>query len=72
MWPEAVQQILIRLIPKSTEGTRPIGLLEWVVRNYEKARKEEIAYFKKLGVYKKVEKSKCLKMTGKQPLKVRW
>jgi len=37
-----------------------------------KARKEEIQYFKKLGVYKKVSRDKCFQQTGKKPIQVRW
>ena len=36
------------------------------------ARKEEIQYFKKLGVYTKVSREKCMKETGKKPIQVRW
>jgi len=38
----------------------------------KKARKEEIEYIKKLGVYRKVPISKCLQQTGKKPIQVRW
>jgi hypothetical protein len=38
----------------------------------KQARREEIEYIKKLGVYKKVPKSKCHKETGKKPIQVRW
>ena len=36
LWPEAVRQILIRLIPEAKGGTRPIRLIEWIVKFYEK------------------------------------
>eukprot|EP00973_Karenia_brevis_P062211 8652733-Karenia_brevis.AAC.1 len=36
------------------------------------ARKEEMAYFKKMRVYKKVPISRCYQMTGKAPIGVRW
>ena len=36
------------------------------------ARREEIDYVKKLGVYKKVPKSRCQNVTGKRPIQVRW
>eukprot|EP00973_Karenia_brevis_P049190 6823036-Karenia_brevis.AAC.1 len=29
-------------------------------------------YFKKMGVYKKVPKSKCHQLTGREPIGVRW
>ena len=38
----------------------------------KKARKEEIAYFKKMGVYDKVDIEECYKVTGKAPIAVRW
>ena len=38
----------------------------------KKARREEIEYIKKLGVYNKVPLDKCLKQTGKKPIQVRW
>ena len=39
-----------------------------------KARREEIAcaYFKDMGVYRKVPLSKCLEVTGQDPIAVRW
>ena len=37
-----------------------------------KARLEEIQYFKRLGVYRKVPRSKCYSITGKAPIQVRW
>ena len=36
------------------------------------ARKEEIAYFKSMGVYKKVPIQGCYEMTNKRPVDVRW
>eukprot|EP00973_Karenia_brevis_P095138 12425852-Karenia_brevis.AAC.1 len=36
------------------------------------ARLEEMRYFKKMGVYKKVPLSKCYELTGKGPIDVRW
>ena len=36
------------------------------------ARKEEIAYFKSMGVYRKVPISKCYEATGRRPIDVRW
>ena len=36
------------------------------------ARKEEIKYFKEMGVYEKVDISKCWEETGKSPVGVRW
>eukprot|EP00973_Karenia_brevis_P061009 8483342-Karenia_brevis.AAC.1 len=38
----------------------------------KEARKAEMRYFKKMQVYRKVETSKCWKMTGKKPIGVRW
>ena len=38
----------------------------------KRARRDEIDYIKKLGVYKKVPKSKCHGITGKKPIQVRW
>ena len=38
----------------------------------KKARKEEIIYFKKMGVYDKVEVEECYKVTGKAPIAVHW
>jgi hypothetical protein len=36
------------------------------------ARKEEIIYFKKMGVYEKVDIQESFKATGKAPIAVRW
>ena len=36
------------------------------------ARKEEIEYFKTMGVYEKVDIQKCWDETGKNPIAVRW
>ena len=36
------------------------------------ARIEEIAYFKKMGVYQKVKLEECWNETGKSPIAVRW
>ena len=36
------------------------------------ARKEEIAYFKSMGVYQKVSTNECWAETGKAPIPVRW
>ena len=36
------------------------------------ARKEEIEYFRSMGVYAKVPIKKCLEVTGKRPIQVRW
>eukprot|EP00973_Karenia_brevis_P004887 673060-Karenia_brevis.AAC.1 len=41
-------------------------------RGVMKARQEEIKYFKKMGVYKKVHKSRCHQLTGRAPIGVRW
>merc|ERR1712026_301738 len=38
----------------------------------EKARKEEIEFFQKQGVYEKVLRTVCYSRTGKAPVKVRW
>ena len=37
-----------------------------------KARKDEIAYFREMGVYDKVDVSESWKVTGKAPIAVRW
>ena len=37
-----------------------------------KARKEDIAYFKTMGVYEKVDLKRCWDETGKNPIAVRW
>ena len=37
-----------------------------------KARKEEIEYFRKMGVYEKVSLKECYDCTGKAPIAVRW
>eukprot|EP00973_Karenia_brevis_P042751 5916416-Karenia_brevis.AAC.1 len=37
-----------------------------------RAREEEIRYFKKMKVYKKVLRSKCHQLTGRDPIGVRW
>ena len=37
-----------------------------------KARREEIAYFKAMNVYRKVPLTKCWEVTGKDPIAVRW
>ena len=36
------------------------------------ARREEIAYFKSMGVYEKVDVAESWKETGKAPIAVRW
>ena len=36
------------------------------------ARKDEIEYFKKMGVYEKVDISEAWQHTGKAPIAVRW
>ena len=38
----------------------------------EKARREEMKYFKEMGVYVKVPKQECWLQTGKEPIAVRW
>ena len=38
----------------------------------KKARKEEIEYFRQMGVYDKVEIEESFKITGKAPIAVRW
>ena len=42
------------------------------VDRVKRARTEEIKYFKKMGVYKKVPKSRCYQLTGRAPIGVRW
>ena len=37
-----------------------------------KARKEEIEYFRQMGVYEKVDIAECYRETGKAPIGVRW
>ena len=37
-----------------------------------KARREEMKYFKEMGVYVKVPKQECWTQTGKDPIAVRW
>ena len=37
-----------------------------------KARREEIQYFRDMGVYEKVDLGECWKETGKAPIAVRW
>ena len=37
-----------------------------------KARQDEIAYFRDMGVYEKVDVHECWKQTGKAPIAVRW
>ena len=36
------------------------------------ARKEEVEYIRKMGLYNKVNETECWKQTGKAPIKVRW
>ena len=38
----------------------------------QQARAEEIMYYEKMGVYKKVPKQECYNRTGKAPIQVRW
>ena len=38
----------------------------------EKARREEMKYFKEMGVYVKVSKQECWEQTAKDPIAVRW
>ena len=37
-----------------------------------KARKDEIDYFRSMGVYEKVDVQECWNVTGKAPIGVRW
>ena len=37
-----------------------------------KARRDEIDYFRKMGVYEKVDIGECWNITGKAPIAVRW
>ena len=37
-----------------------------------KARREEIAYFKEMEVYRQVPLSKCWEVTGQDPIALRW
>ena len=37
-----------------------------------KARRAEIDYFTKMGVYRRVSGAKCCEKTGKAPIGVRW
>ena len=37
-----------------------------------KARRDEIQYFRDMGVYEKVDVSECWNATGKAPIAVRW
>ena len=37
-----------------------------------RARAEEIDYFRQMGVYRKVPVSKCIEVTGRRPIGVRW
>ena len=41
-------------------------------RKVRAARREEMEYYKKMGVYDKVPLEECYKKTGKAPLKARW
>ena len=45
---------------------------EWDPKRMRQARMEEIAYFKKMGVYDKVSVEEAWKETGKYPIAVRW
>ena len=38
----------------------------------KKAREEEIRYFRKMGVYKKVPRARWCQLTGRAPIGVRW
>ena len=42
------------------------------VKQVRGARKEEMAYFRKMKVYDKVPKSKCWEEIGQAPIGVRW
>ena len=37
----------------------------------DEARREEIEYFREIGVYEKVDLEECWKITGKAPIAVR-
>ena len=39
-WPEAVQLVIIVLLPKSDGGFRPIGLIPWLPRIWMRARRD--------------------------------
>ena len=42
------------------------------LRMVEEARNAEMEYFKRMKVYRKVPLSKCIQLTGKRPIGVRW
>ena len=53
----------------ATDDVTGEALVPGLVRN---ARTEEISYFRSMGVYKKVPRSKCYEITGRKPVAVRW
>eukprot|EP00973_Karenia_brevis_P017484 2398961-Karenia_brevis.AAC.1 len=42
------------------------------IKLVREAREAEMKYFKKMGVYRKVPISKCVQLTGRMPIGVRW
>ena len=62
------------------DETMPEGTVAWDDQSgawrkpelMAKARREEIAYFKDMGVYRKVPLSKCWEVIGQDPIAVRW
>ena len=38
----------------------------------KKARREEVEFYKTMGVYEKVPLSECFEVTGRPPVSVRW
>ena len=67
LWPSQISAILIALIPKSSGGTRPIGLLAALVRLWERVRKPIVAEWRKT-----VERSYNWAAKGKSPQAAVW
>ena len=66
---EFVQNLRIAREKKYWDNVTGLPLVAWRV---EQARKEEIEFFRKQGVYEKVWRTTCYGRTGKAPVKVRW
>ena len=67
LWPSQISAILIALIPKSSGGTRPIGLLAALVKLWERVRKPIVADWRKT-----VERSYNWAAKGKSPQAAVW
>jgi hypothetical protein len=58
--------------PEELEGWDDVSGKKLDAKKMQEAREEEIEFFRKHGVCKRVPKGASLKVTGKRPMKTRW